>query len=36
VRVTFFNGDGSEAGACGNATRCVARLLFEEEPGRAS
>ena len=25
----FFNTDGSEAGACGNATRCVARLLFE-------
>ena len=22
--------DGSEAGACGNATRCVAELLFEE------
>jgi diaminopimelate epimerase len=24
------NPDGSEAGACGNATRCVARLLMEE------
>jgi diaminopimelate epimerase len=24
------NPDGSEAGACGNATRCVARLLFAE------
>ena len=24
------NPDGSEAGACGNATRCVAELLFEE------
>ena len=24
------NPDGSEAGACGNATRCVADLLFEE------
>ena len=34
ARVTFFNGDGSEAGACGNATRCVARLLFEEASGR--
>jgi diaminopimelate epimerase len=26
----MFNADGSKAGACGNATRCVARLLFEE------
>lgn len=26
----IFNCDGSTAGACGNATRCVARLLFEE------
>lgn len=26
----FFNADGSEAGACGNASRCVARLLFAE------
>jgi diaminopimelate epimerase len=26
----FFNADGSEAGACGNGTRCVARLLFDE------
>ncbi len=26
----FFNADGSAAGACGNGTRCVARLLFEE------
>ena len=25
----FFNTDGSESGACGNGTRCVARLLFE-------
>src|SRR5579872_6059969 len=24
------NADGSEAGACGNATRCVADLLFRE------
>ncbi|GAJ28526.1 diaminopimelate epimerase [Acidomonas methanolica] len=27
VKVRFFNPDGSEAGACGNASRCVARLL---------
>ncbi len=26
----IFNPDGSEAGACGNATRCVADLLFRE------
>src|ERR1700761_5830943 len=26
----FFNADGGEAGACGNATRCVARLLMDE------
>src|SRR5919112_258167 len=24
------NPDGSEAGACGNATRCVARVLMDE------
>lgn len=26
----ILNADGSEAGACGNATRCVAELLFRE------
>lgn len=26
----IFNPDGSEAGACGNATRCVADLLMQE------
>lgn len=26
----IFNADGSKAGACGNATRCVASLLFKE------
>ena len=26
----IHNSDGSEVSACGNATRCVARLLFEE------
>jgi len=28
--VTFWNADGSRAGACGNATRCVAHLLLAE------
>ncbi len=28
--VRFFNADGREAGACGNATRCVAALLAAE------
>lgn len=26
----IYNADGSEVGACGNATRCIARLLMEE------
>ncbi len=30
VFMRILNPDGSEAGACGNATRCVARLVFEE------
>lgn len=30
VAVQFFNGDGSESGACGNATRCVADLIMGE------
>lgn len=30
ARLTFWNADGSLSGACGNATRCVAGLLFEE------
>jgi diaminopimelate epimerase len=28
--VDFWNSDGSEAAACGNATRCVGRLLLAE------
>ncbi len=28
--VTFWNADGSTAGVCGNATRCVAHLLLAE------
>ncbi|HUF87878.1 MAG TPA: diaminopimelate epimerase [Thermohalobaculum sp.] len=34
-RVTFWNADGSTAGACGNASRCVAHLLMAES-GAAS
>ncbi|GIX15537.1 MAG: diaminopimelate epimerase [Paracoccaceae bacterium] len=30
ARLGFWNADGSEAGACGNGTRCAARVLFEE------
>lgn len=30
VFMRIINPDGSEAQACGNATRCVARILFEE------
>lgn len=30
ARLTFYNADGSTAGACGNATRCIARVLMEE------
>jgi diaminopimelate epimerase len=28
--VRFYNSDGSESGACGNATRCVAALIASE------
>ena len=28
--VRIFNNDGSEAGACGNGTRCIADILFKE------
>lgn len=30
IFMRIFNPDGSEAGACGNGTRCVAHLLMEE------
>ncbi len=32
----IVNADGSEAGACGNATRCVAELLFRETANPAA
>jgi diaminopimelate epimerase len=34
VFMRIFNADGSEVGACGNATRCIA-LLAAEETGRS-
>ena len=30
AHLTFYNSDGSEAGACGNATRCIARYLMTD------
>ncbi len=35
ARLTFYNADGSIAGACGNATRCIARYLMDGT-GKAS
>ena len=29
-KLTFFNSDGSTSGACGNGTRCVAKILSKE------
>ncbi|GBQ36606.1 diaminopimelate epimerase [Gluconacetobacter azotocaptans DSM 13594] len=36
VFVRFFNADGSESGACGNASRCVADLLRQQGGGASS
>lgn len=30
VHLTFFNADGSQSAACGNATRCIARHIMDE------
>lgn len=30
ARLEFYNADGSLAGACGNATRCIARWLMQD------
>ena len=31
VKILFFNADGSAAGACGNGSRCTAKLLMDEK-----
>ncbi|WP_425040884.1 diaminopimelate epimerase [Primorskyibacter sp. S187A] len=30
AHLTFLNADGSPSAACGNATRCIARMIFDE------
>ncbi|MFT6452388.1 MAG: diaminopimelate epimerase [Halocynthiibacter sp.] len=35
IDLDFWNSDGSRAGACGNATRCVARLIMDETGAEA-
>ena len=30
LRLTFFNADGSASATCGNATRCIARMLMDQ------
>jgi diaminopimelate epimerase len=30
VHLTFWNSDGSQSAACGNATRCIARYLMDQ------
>ena len=30
AHLTFYNADGSTSAACGNATRCIARMLMDE------
>ncbi len=35
VFMRIYNPDGSEAGACGNATRCVADLVLKERGGKS-
>ncbi len=31
VHLTFWNADGSQSAACGNATRCIARHLMDQD-----
>ena len=30
LKITIFNADGSEAESCGNASRCVGKLILDE------
>jgi diaminopimelate epimerase len=30
AHLTFYNADGSRSAACGNATRCIARMILDE------
>lgn len=34
VKMTIYNGDGSLAAACGNGSRCISSLIFEEKPSK--
>ncbi len=34
IKMTIYNGDGSLAAACGNGSRCIASLIFEEKPSK--
>ncbi len=35
AHLTFYNADGSESAACGNATRCIARHLMDEDGSKS-
>ncbi len=36
IRIDIFNPAGDKAEACGNGTRCVAKILFDENNGKES
>lgn len=35
AHLTFFNADGSASAACGNATRCIARMIMDDTGAQA-
>lgn len=35
IAARFFNSDGSESGACGNATRCIGHIVMSEQASEA-